>query len=317
MRVGLIGLGVMGRNHLRVLQENPAVSKIYVFDKQSVILANPTKVVYCGSLREMILETPDYVVVALPTAFHLESSLELAAAGVPTLIEKPVASNLAESEEIANAFAANGTVCRVGHVERFNPALRMLKAKVSEGLIGAPLLLSTRRVGPFPHRINDVGVVRDLASHDIDLTMWLTGQLYEDAHSITAKPRGAVHEDIFMAIGRLADGVTVSHSVNWLTPTKARETSILGTEGLLVADSLRAELRYFKNGTESSEWGVFTNFRGVSEGEEVRFVVPVREPLALEHEAMHLELKSPGSTDICTIGEGVAVMRLIERILVD
>lgn len=315
MKVGLIGLGVMGRNHLRVLQESKAVTTIFAFDNQEVSLANQTKVVFSASINEMIAAGPRYVVIALPTSFHLESALKLAAAGVPTLIEKPVASNLSESEQIATAYAATNTSCRVGHVERFNPALRMLKAKLNEGVVGKPLLLSTKRVGPFPHRISDVGVVRDLASHDIDLTIWLTGQRYKELRSLTSRPRGSQFEDIFMALGTLDQEVSVSHSVNWLTPTKARETSILGTEGLLVADSLRAELRLFKNGVESSEWSVFSNFRGVSEGEEVRFVVPVREPLALEHEAMQLELERPGTTDICSLEEGIEVMKVIHGVL--
>lgn len=317
MKVGLIGLGVMGKNHLRVLQDSKAVSSVFVFDKQQVSLPNETKLVYSQSVEEMISADLDYVVVALPTAFHVDAAVKLADAGIPTLIEKPVAANLSESQRIADAFARTDTICRIGHVERFNPALRMLKAKVSEGVVGKPLLISTKRVGPFPHRISDVGVVRDLASHDIDLTMWLTGQGYEDIRSITAKPRGSEFEDVFMALGTLQDGVSVSHSVNWLTPTKTRETSILGTDGLLVADSLRAELRLFKNGTEGSDWGVFSNFRGVSEGEEVRYVVPVREPLALEHEAMQLELGSPGSTDICSLHQGLEVMRVMHKILGD
>ncbi len=118
-----------------------------------------------------------------------------------------------------------------------------------------------------------------------------------------------------MGLGRLGEKISVSHQVNWLTPTKARETSVLGTEGLLVADSLRAELRLFRNGTAGSEWGVFSNFRGVSEGEEIKFVVPVREPLALEHEAMQQELTSPGTTEICTLEQGIEVMRVIKQIL--
>lgn len=317
MKVGLIGLGVMGRNHLRVLQENPNVEEVVVFDKQAVPLSNQTKVRIASSLSELGSCELDYAVIALPTAYHLDAALLMAEMRTPTLIEKPVASNLAESESIAEAFAENGTLCRVGHVERFNPALRLLKSKLGEGVIGRPLLVTTRRVGPFPHRINDVGVVRDLASHDIDLAMWLSGQRYSDIKSLTSKPRGADYEDVFMALGQLGQDVSVSHTVNWLTPTKTRETSILGTEGLLVADSLRAELRLYKNGTQGSEWGVFSNFRGVSEGEEIRFVVPVKEPLVLEHEAMQAELQSPGSTDICSIEDGLEVMRVIKQILGD
>lgn len=315
MKVGLIGLGVMGRNHLRVLQENDSVSSVFVFDQAELQISNQTKVRFVASILEFEQLGLDYAVVALPTRFHLEAASMLANLGIPTLLEKPVAASLFESELIKAAFDSSQTLCAIGHIERFNPALSLLKQKLSEGLVGQPLQISTRRVGPFPHRVGDVGVVRDLASHDIDLVMWLMGQAYRELHTVSSSPRGSAYEDIFLAAGQLDNGVLVSQTVNWLTPSKARETAVLGTEGLLVADSLRAELRFFSNGDQGSEWGQFSNLRGVSEGEELRFVVPVREPLALEHEAMQLEISAPGTTQICSLSEGLEVMRVIRSIL--
>jgi predicted dehydrogenase len=315
MKVAVIGLGVMGRNHFRVLQTLQLVSEIVVFDVAEQKIDDNRKVQFVASVDEVIATKPDYAVVSTPTVYHLPTALALAKAGVATLLEKPVAATLAEAEQIAEAFRASRTLCAVGHIERFNPALQVLKAKVNEGIIGSPLHISTIRTGPFPNRVNDVGVIRDLGSHDIDLGMWLTGLKYQDVSAIRGHTRESDHEDIFIAVGRLGSQVLVSHNVNWLNPIKVRQTSVLGTKGLLVADSLRAELRFFENGTVGSQWGQYSNLRGVSEGGEVRYPVPVREPLVAEHEAMIRALDHGVVLEICSIEEGLEVMKVIKNIL--
>ena len=315
--MGVIGLGVMGKNHVRVLSQMPQVDKILAFDIDPGLTLEGKKIQMIGTLEELAVAAPSYVVVALPTKFHKTAALFLASKGIVTLLEKPVAPSLQEAEEIAIAFSKASTLCTVGHVERFNPSLSVLRQKLTEGAIGKPLQITTRRVGPFPSRINDVGVVLDLASHDIDLVSWITGQDYRSLSSHTARPLPGHHEDMFLAIGELTNSMLVSHEVNWVTPTKARQTSVLGEDGMLVADSLRAELRLFRNGAIGSDWGMYSNFRGVTEGEEIKFVVPVREPLLQEHEAMMAELTQPGSTEICTLAEGMRVMRVLSGLVND
>ena len=317
MKVGIVGLGVMGNNHVRVLNQMPQVKKVLVYDISPELNAIGEKNEMVGSLEELASAAPDYVVVALPTIFHSEAAIFLASRRIPTLLEKPVAPSQTESESIALSFSEAETICAVGHVERFNPSLSALRQKIAEGVIGKPLQISTRRVGPFPSRVNDVGVILDLASHDIDLVGWITGQDYKSLSSHTASPLPGHHEDMFLAIGELMDSTLVSHEVNWVTPTKARQTSVLGEDGMLVADSLRAELRLFRNGAIGFDWGMYSNYRGVTEGEEIKFVVPVREPLLQEHEAMMRELAHPGSTEICSIEEGLRVMRVLTGLLND
>jgi len=315
LRVGLIGLGVMGKNHLRVLQSLDVVEEIIVQDAAPVTISDDRKVTFTKSVSDLVGSQPDYAVVSVPTAFHLSAAMALAQGSVPTLLEKPVAASLEESLEIAGAYAQSGTLCAVGHIERFNPALQVLKDKMSEGLIGKPLQISSMRMGPFPNRINDVGVVRDLASHDIDLAMWLTGLKYEELSNLKGHTRESDHEDLFIAVGRLGRDLLVNHVVNWLNPVKVRQTAVLGTKGLLVADSLRVELRFFENGVEGSEWGQYSNLRGVSEGGEVKYPMPVREPLVSQHQAMIESLRAGEIRQICSIEEGLEVMRVIQRIL--
>jgi predicted dehydrogenase len=299
------------------MSQIPEIEEIIAFD----IATNPTppvqRIRMVASLEELAEAAPDYVVLALPTQFHADTAVFLASRRIPTLLEKPVAPSLKEAMRIAVAFDESKTLCTVGHVERFNPSLGALRQKIADGVIGKPLQISTRRVGPFPSRVNDVGVVLDLASHDIDIVSWVTGQGYDDLSATTSSPLPGEHEDMLLATGTLANGMLVSHEVNWVTPTKARQTIVLGEAGMLVADSLRAELRFLKNGDTGSEWGMYSNFRGVTEGEEIKYVVPVREPLLQEHEAMIQELSEPGSTEICSLDDGLRVMRVIQRVLND
>ena len=315
MRVGLLGLGNMGRSHLRVLQDKNDISEVFVYDENPSISLTASKARQLESFDSLLEQNLDYCVVALPTKVHAEAALKLAASNVPTLLEKPVALSLDEAIKIESAYSRQNVFCAIGHVERFNPALTSLKSKIAEGMIGRPIQIKTQRVGPFPRRILDVGVALDLASHDIDIVHWITGSDYAEMSWNTSRPLGGEHEDVLLGSGRLSSGLLVNHEVNWITPTKSRFSTVLGEEGMLVADSLRAELRLFRNGLVGSEWGAFSNFRGVTEGEEIKFVVPVREPLLAEHEAMAAELLSPGSTNLASIEDGLKVMRVLDGIM--
>jgi len=315
MRVGIAGLGVMGRNHLRVLSGMPNVQEILVYDVADIEFQRNSNVQRVNEFSDLLSSGLDYVVVALPTALHLKFASELASARIPTLLEKPVALNLDEAREIQREFEAGGTICAVGHVERFNPAVAMLRREVRRGIIGKPHLYSTRRVGPYSGRIKDVGVVLDLATHDFDVIHFVSDQSYASISGAVSRPLDKEHEDVFLGFGRLDDGALVQHSVNWITPTKVREVSVLGDKGMLVADALRVELRLFKNGELGSEWLAYENLRGVSEGEEIKYVVPAREPLLLEHLAMAEELVKTGSTAICLIEDALRTMGVAEKML--
>src|SRR5690606_23591965 len=120
----------------------------------------------------------DIAVVAVPTAFHEDAAIKLADAGVHTLVEKPIAHSVAAGRRMTDAFAAKGLVGAVGHVERFNPALQEMRRRLEAGELGDVYQIATRRQSTFPARIADVGVGKDLASHDIDLTSWVAQSEY-------------------------------------------------------------------------------------------------------------------------------------------
>ncbi len=284
LRAGLIGLGMMGRNHARVLASLDGVE--LVGDRRSGRGCARRR--RSGARRRTTWRSCSRSVSTtrwwpLPRRFHLDTALALADAGVHALIEKPVTVDVASAHRIADAFAAAGLVGAVGHIERYNPALQQARTRIAHGDLGEIYQITTRRQGPFPGRIADVGVILDLATHDIDLTAWVAQQPYASVSARTAHRSGRPHEDLVAVTGALADGTVTNHLVNWLSPVKERVTMITGDKGAFVADTLTADLTYFENGMVPTE-GTLATFRGVSEGDMVRYAFPKPEPLRTEHE---------------------------------
>lgn len=316
LRAGLLGLGVMGRNHARVLDGLTGVDFVGVFDPAPNVPDQVHDRPVLHNLDDLLALDLDYAVVAAPTIYHLEMGKQLAEAGVHALIEKPVASTTKDAATLRDLFAEKGLIGGVGHIERYNPALQSARRKIEEGLIGEIYQIATRRQGPFPGRIADVGVIKDLASHDIDLTAWVAKQQYVSVNARIAHRSGRKHEDMVVAIGSLDGGAITSHVVNWLTPFKERVTTITGENGVLVADTLSANLTYFENGRIQVSWDP-GEFRGVSEGDSTRFALDRKEPLLAEHEAFRDAVIAGKSEGIVTLDEGTNIVKFAEEMVLD
>lgn len=314
LRAGLIGLGMMGRHHARNLRSIDGVDLVAVAD------ANGDRHRVAGGLQvlpnvEALIEAGlDYAVVALPTEFHSDAGLKLAAAGVHALIEKPLAKTTEEAKGLAEAFATAGVIGAVGHIERYNAALQNLRKRLEIGELGDLYQISTRRQGPFPNRIADVGVIKDLASHDIDLTAWVTQRRFELVGARTMFKSGRKYEDMVAATCQLSGGLMSSHLVNWLTPTKERLTLVTGEKGMFIADTLTADLTFYANGSVDTTWDDIAQFRGVSEGEMRRFAIAKPEPLRVEHEQFRDAILGK-SADIVTLEQGSAVVQVCEAMI--
>jgi UDP-N-acetylglucosamine 3-dehydrogenase len=228
------------------------------------------------------------------------------------MIEKPLAMDVVSATRLAAAFEERGLVGAVGHIERYNPALRHLRIRLEQGELGSIYQVVTRRQGPFPNRIADVGVVKDLATHDVDLTAWVTGQAFVSVAARTAYKSGRDHEDLVAVVGQLADGTVTSHLVNWLSPMKERVTIVTGERGCLVADTLHADLTFYANGSTLTEWEALTAFRGVSEGDMVRYAIAKPEPLRAEHEALRDAVLGKADADVVTMRQGLAAVAVAE-----
>lgn len=285
LRAGLIGLGAMGRHHVRVLSGLDGVDLVAVADPGGDVhnVMGGRRVL--DTVAEVIAARPDYCVVAVPTEHHERVGLALAEARIHALIEKPLAMDAEAARRLTDAFAAASLIGGVGHIERYNAALGSLRTRLSHGDLGEIYQVCTRRQGPFPARIADVGVIKDLATHDIDLTAWITGQPYQSVSARTSTRSGRPHEDLVAVTGLLSGGTVASHLVNWISPFKERLTLVTGAKGAFAADTLTADLTFYANGSGLEIWDGLAGFRGVSEGDTVRFALAKPEPLQREHEA--------------------------------
>jgi UDP-N-acetylglucosamine 3-dehydrogenase len=314
VRMGVIGLGSMGRNHVRVLSQLPMARLVGVVDPvadEALALPPGTARVDLDGLLKLGI---DAAVVAVPSVHHASVGLQLAEAGIHTLIEKPIAGDVRQARAICDAFAGTGLVAAVGHIERFNVANQELRRRLGEGALGPVISISTERVGPYPLRVQDVGVVRDLATHDIDLVHWLAGPI-EQLAAHAGRRMGGQHEDLVEVIGCLTGGAVVRISVNWLTPTKRRRLTVLGERGAMVTDMLSSDLTYFHNAEVPMEWDHLQRLRGVSEGDSIRYALRKREPLLVELEAFCNAVQGQPGAQTVTLEEGLQVVATADRIL--
>lgn len=314
LRVGLIGLGSMGRHHARVIRSLDGVVLVAVADPYGDPYGVTEDLPLLPNLDAVLEAGIDYLVIATPTATHETLGLKAASAGVPALIEKPLAKSLAAASNLSRAFSNRGLIAATGHVERFNPALQELRKRLEYGELGEIYQIATRRQGPFPSRINDVGVVKDLASHDVDITAWVTQRDFELVGARTMFKAGREYEDMMSSTCQLSGGLMSNHLVNWLTPTKERKTIVTGEKGMFVADTLTADLTFYANGSQRTVWGDIAQFRGVSEGDVTRYAIHKPEPLVTEHENFRDAVLGKNS-DIVTLEQGTQVLRVCEAMI--
>lgn len=311
LRVGLIGLGMMGRNHARVLASLPGVDFVGIADPAGDANGVSQGRPIVDKVAELIALDIDYAMVAVPTIYHLEVGKELANAGIHAMVEKPLSYDTDTAMELTGAFRDAGLIGAVGHIERFNPSLQEARRRLEQ--LGSLYQIVTRRQGPFPSRVVDVGVVKDLATHDIDLTAWITNQRYVTVSACTALRTGRNHEDLVAVVATLQDGTVTNHLVNWLSPFKERITILTGEKGAFVADTLTGDLTFYSNGTVTSSWGEIAQFRGVSEGDVIRYAIPKHEPLRMEHENFRDAVLGKPS-DIVTMEQGLTTILVAEAI---
>jgi len=314
LRAGIIGLGRMGRHHVRVLGEMPDVDLVAAADTQHRVPDAWQALDVVDTVEDLLDRGIEMCVLATPTVTHEPIAVQLAEAGVATLIEKPLAHDTKAAQNIAEAFARTATLSCVGHIERFNPALQEMRQRLAGGELGNLYQVVTRRQGPFPARIADVGVVKDLATHDIDLTAWVTRRDYLSISARTVTKSGRPHEDMVTAVGELDGGIMVNHLVNWLSPFKERSTVVTGERGCFVADTLTADLTFYANGVAATEWEAIRAFRGVAEGDMTRFAIAKREPLLVEHERFRDAVLGKDAETV-TLREGLRTVQVAAAML--
>lgn len=315
MRAGVVGLGSMGANHVRVLADMEGVELVGVADPEPERVAAACRSrVLSGhaSLKDLIAAgRPDFVSVVVPTGLHEEVGLQAIDAGVSVLVEKPIAATIEGGKLLAASADEAGVHLAVGHIERFNPAVRELKERLRAGQGGRVLKVHARRVGPFPNRIRDVGVIHDLAPHDIDVMRYL---LDDEIRHVYANAQRRIHtdnEDLFVGLLHFAGGAVGVLDINWLTPRKERTLSVLCEGGMFVVDYIAQSLDFYENFAAKAREGAPA---GVTEGPMTRYPIPAREPLRAELEAFR-DAVAGRSPVAVTAADGLAALAVAEALV--
>ncbi|KAK0341572.1 hypothetical protein LTR94_025827, partial [Friedmanniomyces endolithicus] len=215
----------MGRNHARVAAEMREFDLCAVFDPDEATAKSVADAFGAAPLTtaEAFVDAGlEAAVVATPNRFHAEIGVALLEKGVHVLVEKPIAASVADAQRMIDAAKANDRVLMVGQVERFNPAVETVKRAVADDEI---ISIQITRVGPFPPRMGEVGVVIDLAVHDIDIIRHLTGSEIVDVQPQLARTR-AEREDTALLQFRLQNDVIAHITTNWVTPYKTRTLQV-------------------------------------------------------------------------------------------
>ncbi len=288
MNAAVIGVGTMGRNHARVLASLPHVQLVAVADVNEDAArqaASTYRAHAYTDYRDMLQkETLDLVIIAVPTRLHTPIALDAIAYGLHCLIEKPIASSVEDGEQIVAAAREANVKVTVGHIERFNPAVLELKRRLATGQLGRIFQIMARRVGPFPPRVSDVGVVFDLATHELNIMEYLVDSPILSLYAETEQEIHARHEDLLSGLLKFENGTVGVLDINWLTPKKIRELTLIGERGMFQVNYLTQELHFIENGEITDQWDGLVALMGVSEGRHIKYELQRREPLRLELE---------------------------------
>jgi len=245
VKVGVVGCGSWGRNHARVYKELPGVELVGVADLNPAAAREVGERYGVPSYTDpgKILTDPGVQLVSIctPTITHAELGLRALENGKHVLVEKPMASSVAEAEDLVRAAERSHRWLTVGFVERFNPAVQEAYRRVAAAEIGDVILAHSRRVSRSPGRIGDVGVVKDLAIHDVDIINHLIGVMPESVSAVAGRIRHR-YEDYANINMLYEDDRNAFVETNWLTPRRIRTLTVTGTEGIINVEYTTQEI---------------------------------------------------------------------------
>lgn len=318
VRAAVLGVGAIGKHHARIYSHLDNVQLVAVADideARRAAIARSYKVHAYASYQELLdKEHVDVISVALPTACHCEATLCALEHGIHVLVEKPIAATVEEADKMIRCAQVRGMTLMVGHVERFNPALLALKARLEAGELGQVFQIHGRRLSPFPAYIRDVGVAMDLATHELDIMRYLVGAEVEKVYAETERNVHQKYEDMLSGILRFENGVVGVLDINWLTPTKVRELRVTGSRGMFLVDYLKQDLYFYENSQAPSPWDVMALFRGVGEGNVMKFTLTKVEPLEAEIRAF-IHAATSGIPPTVTGADALHALVLVQLLL--
>lgn len=293
VKVALIGLGSMGQNHYRVLKSLSGFEITALCDiKQTREYEEP----FFTDLDEM-LEVADFdaAVIVVPTFLHKEVAIKCLNKGKHLFIEKPVASNVKEAKDIAEvAKKMNARVC-VGYIERFNPVVEQLKTELEDKEIYS---IGITRVGPFPPRIADVGILTDLSVHDIDLIRFISKSEIKNCSIFKSQKIHNHHEDNAILSFELENEVVASITTNWLTPFRKRTIEVATKDAYYEANLMEQDLTEYSAYQKNNSYVIR------------KCMVKKDEPLIREHKAFRKFVKTGERHGLSSIEDSMITLEI-------
>ncbi len=311
MKIGVIGVGSMGQNHARVLDDLGVLCGVVDANKEvAERVGNRFGVPWFNNTSEMLELEPDGVTIATPAGTHLEVSEEIVDAGINILMEKPIAQSLEDAKSIVEAARKRGLVLAVGMIERYNPVVSTTKILLKEGNVGDVISISSRRVSSFPSRVSDMGVIFDLAIHDIDVMRYLLDEKVVKVYTMGGTSYdNSGYEDHANIMLQFNNGVTGVLEVNWLTPHKVRTLSITCSNDYIEVDYITQSL--VVTSSQLIEYDVGNLFDIPLEHNIRKFSVKRQEPLKREMRDF-MDSMDGKKEPLITGEDGIESMRVAE-----
>ncbi|MCD6429544.1 Gfo/Idh/MocA family oxidoreductase [bacterium] len=316
LRTAVIGLGSMGKNHVRVLSEIRESELVAVSDcdkKKLAEIEKKYKLKGYANYKEMLeKEDLDMVSVVVPTSLHSKVAVDVMNKKINCLVEKPIADTIENAKKIIKAAEKNDVKLTVGHIERFNPAVLELKKRINE--IGKIWEIHVMRRGPFPERIRDVGVVIDLAVHDLDVMRFITGSKVKRVYAEIEKNIHTTREDMLDAILRFENNAVGILNVNWLTPTKIRDLIVIGENGMFKLNYITQNLEFHRSikMNKSKDFSQFVLKSTETDIQKLSFYK--EEPLKRELKSFLSAIKEGKEPEVSG-KDGLEALRLAKKIL--
>ncbi len=286
LNIAVIGLGNMGRHHVRVYSENPDVNLVAVCDSNPTLRAQfeETYAVKGYSDYKLLIDEQnlDALSIVASTRLHYEMAKYAIEKGVNVLVEKPIADTIERADDLIRLAKQHNVKLMVGHIERFNPSVQVVDQLIKAGEVGRVVSISTRRLGGFPGQIKDANVLIDLAVHDIDIIHTLIGESSPTQILINSGRAVADDRDDYADILLRYSIVSAYVQVNWITPNRIRTLTVTGNEGYIQMDYIAQTVTLFKSKVTKTVSLTGEVTIGLPVSEPISIEVPKKEPLASE-----------------------------------
>jgi UDP-N-acetylglucosamine 3-dehydrogenase len=319
VKIVLVGLGRMGRNHFRVLKETPGFELVAVVDGKAPApsTSDLAGAKFVRDIEELDDASYEAAVIATPTGTHHAVALQLIAKGKHLLVEKPLSSTYVQGAEILAAAEKKGIRLVVGHVERFNPAVRKLREVIKEGSLGTPIHFAFTRVGGYPDTlVQGNNVILDLAVHDIDVLRSIVGPLKLEHSMCHVTWRDGVFDTAEILLGS-ASGASATVHVNWITPTKIRSIRVTGTRGVCFVDYILQTCELLGGSLLKHVEPSSSSFETLQEhyrtSDKIQFGVQKVEPLKVQALQFQSFIHTGETGELCTGKDALAAVLLAER----